>query len=165
MDKKNRFPRLNEKGQEILDSKPVVVYMEINEETGEVIQEGRPRPPSLQETLQRAINRPTYDEYDWYDDEEDEDAIRNGDHGNFDMPEQEGRIPILSPHQEGFVDRYGMSEPEAIKALVKAGYKVEKPAEPSTEDPSPVAKKPAKGAPKQQAPEPSVESASGDGEE
>nr|QJB20467.1 MAG: hypothetical protein [Microvirus sp.] len=145
MDKKPnpRFPRLDAFGREVLSDRPLVVYMDIDEKTGEVLQEGRPRQMSVQEAFERSVNRPLDDDY--YDGYDDEDEIRSGNHGDFDLPEEEGRIPLLSPHQEGFIDRYAPSIEQATKMLLKAGYAVAGPDEdlpiPKSKGKTPVGKK------------------------
>lgn len=150
MGRKN--PNINDKGQEVLDPKPVVVFMEINEETGEVITEGRPRPQTLQQLVEGSADR---NALMWdYGDEEDDD---------YDVEDDAlyaGSIPDLSPHQEGFLEKYAPSTPDMIKALVKAGYSVTKPAGESEDEP-PVAKKSSKGRAPQKAGEPEGDPASG----
>lgn len=113
------FNRLSDTGREVLNPTPKVVFMKVDSKTGEVIQDGFPRPPTLQDTLRLAMARGRgADDYGLYDVEDEDD---------FDTPEDDGSLPLHSPHTEGFVDALGPSVPAAIKQLQKAGYSVYKP--------------------------------------
>lgn len=145
-----KYPKIVD-GRESLDPKPKVVYMEIDPVTGEITQEGVRPPMSAQEIHRLSTNR--FNDYDGHDGSDDDD---------FDVEEYEDTlIPELSPYQDGFVDRYGPSEAQAIKTLQKAGYAVMKPAgdpEPTpTSDPridsNPKPKKPPKLPPAGSVPE------------
>lgn len=116
--------RLNAKGQEILDPKPMVAYMQIDPKTGEVLAEGEVRPPTIEETLRRAVNRnmnvpPSY-LYDGFDVDEQGNILDDGD-GEFDTPELDGSLPILSPHQAGFVDSLAPSVAATERLARKRG--------------------------------------------
>lgn len=131
--------RLDNRGREILDPRPKVVFMSIDPESGEVTRDGKIPPMSVEDILNRATRRFDqaygFDEGDYEDDD-------------FDVDEYDGSIPTVSPYQDGFVDSHGLSETQAIKHLVKAGYAVSKPSDaesdysPSSKGKSPVAKKP-----------------------
>lgn len=108
----DRYPRLDTRGHEVLDPKPTVIYMRIDPNTGEVLQEGRPRPPTLEHTIHRSLVRNFMGDDSFYDADDEND---------FDEPENDGSIPLHSPHSEGFTESVGMSEAQAIKTLKKAG--------------------------------------------
>jgi len=104
-----RYPRLNERGQEVLDPNPKVIYARVDPDTGEVLQEGRPRPKSLEMTLQQALGRGYYDLHDGSDDDD------------FDIDEDDGSLPLHTPHTEGFVDAMGDTPQTAAKKALKSG--------------------------------------------
>lgn len=129
-------PRLPD-GRETLDERPTVVYMQFDEDTGEVTREGRPMPMTVEQLYNQSVARNLA--FDEYADEDDDD---------FDEPEYDDTlIPELTPHQEGFIERYGPSEAAAMKILKKAGYAVVAPDEDiPSETSSPEAKKSVKKA-------------------
>lgn len=104
-----RNPRLTVRGAEIVDPTPKVAFMKIDPKTGEVVQEGRPRPRSIEELLARSVYRNDMG----YD-------VEHGD-DDFDVDEDDGSLPVFSPLQEGFMDANAPSLDQAIKTLKKAG--------------------------------------------
>ena len=120
MSQRIKYPRLNAKGQEILDSKPTVLYMQVDSDSGEVIQEGRPRPRSVQDIYDRATAR-HFTLSDGYYDDEDDDSLPE---------EDDGSLPLHSPHTDGFVDAMGPTLKQAEKLLKKRGYTVQEPLSP-----------------------------------
>lgn len=143
------FDRLSPTGREVLNPTPKVVFMTIDAKTGEVTQDGFPRPPTLQDTLRLAMARGRgADDHGLYDVEDDDD---------FDTPEDDGSLPLHSPHTEGFVDALAPSVPAAIKQLQKAGYSVYKPKGDAPADEAPASPpKTKKQAPAPKAGEPST---------
>lgn len=120
--------RLDDKGFEKLDPKPVTVYAVIDPQTGEVLKDGRPRPASLEETINRALRFGGNVHLDEGDENDDD----------FDMDDSDDHhLPLHSPHTEGFVDAMGVSVPDAIKQLQKSGYAVYKPKNDAPADEAP----------------------------
>lgn len=131
--KKN--PRLNARGHEILDSRPTVLFMEIDGETGEVLQPGIPRPLQAQAIHDRAIARHLELTGHGYDDDDAPDP-----------DEDDGSLPIYTPFTEGFAEHMGISEAEAVKWFKKRGIDPDAPpkAPPSsTDEGAPAPKEPA----------------------
>lgn len=104
-------PRLSVRGHELLDPRPKVVFMSIDPDTGEILSEGRPRPPSLADTLARSTGR--FDDQPGY--------VYDADDGEFDEPENDGSYPDHTPFTEGFYESMSISEQKAVKLLKKAG--------------------------------------------
>ena len=112
-----RFARIDDKGQEIPDPVPTVVYMKTDPETGEILREGRPRPATLAQTLARSVGRDGFAGYEFgeFDDYDDDD---------FEVDEDTGEMPLHTPYSDDravFVDSMGPSKSKAIKMLKKAG--------------------------------------------
>ncbi len=115
----DRFPRVNARGEEVLDPRPLFVHMVIDEKTGEVLQEGLPPRPTLEETLRRATMRsmdPRVQQLmgnnDLYDVDDDDD---------FDSPEDDGSLPEVTPYMDGFMAATGLTPKQALKRALKEG--------------------------------------------
>lgn len=142
MKKGTHNARLTSSGRESLSSKPKAVFMKIDPDTGEVLQEGAMRPPTLAQTLAMTDRGNMFN----HGDEDDDD---------FDIDHDDGSLPVLAPHQEGFVEAFGFSEQQAVKILKKAGRLPPdwKPYDYATETSEPSAKKIVKkAAPSKQVP-------------
>lgn len=122
-----KYPRLDPlTGREKLDPKPKVLFMEISED-GEVLQEGKRRPMSLKDTVERIARTSDYDPYD-YDPNED---IQDYEDDPDEVPTKARVATALSQSRK--VDEHV----GAIKLLQKAGYAISKAPKEPTEPVSP----------------------------
>lgn len=107
-----KYPSLDPSGSEIPDPKPIVAYLQVDPETGEVTGEGKMPRQTIQSRIQGIMDFSRAFDYGDFDDDDFEDEDTDG----LEAP--------LSPHQEGFAEAMAPSDSIIRKVAKKLGKKV-----------------------------------------
>lgn len=123
-----KYPRLDARGREVLDPTPVVAYLKVDQQTGEVLQDGRIRRETIPSRIQRIVDasyRAAGYDYGDYDDDD------------FEVEENDGSLPVHTPHTVGFTEAMAPPEPVIRKMAKKRGYRIREDEAPPASPPVP----------------------------